>query len=300
VLCSIVSNHTEHAGCPGPDDRREPGHTIENVTTAGTHAYHEQDGMTVTAALAPATQATRMGTNTTATRGSVLGHGDLAASLILIFPLFLAYEVGVMFSSSVNGVDFVTRHVFAAVNHDREHYLLVQLVLAVIFLGYVLHARRRREVAPPTILSVVLEAAIYALTLGSFIVFVMQEVLGFALDGTAAMVIGELGEAVVISLGAGVHEEIVFRLGLMAGGAAVLKWTGTGHTLAVILALLGSACVFSLAHHIGPHGDPFQLGVFVYRALAGAIFGLIFYYRSLAHAVYTHFLYDLYVLVLRS
>ena len=34
--------------------------------------------------------------------------------------------------------------------------------------------------------------------------------------------------------------------------------------------------------------------------LAGVAFGLIFYFRSLAHAVYAHFLYDVYVMVLRS
>ena len=241
-----------------------------------------------------------MRANTTARRRSALGHGDLAASLILIFPLLLAYEVGVMFSSSVNGVVFVTRHVFAAVDRDRERYLLVQLVLALGFLGYVLYMRRRRDFARPAVMSLLLEATIYALTLGTFIVFLMQDVLGFALDGTAAMALGRAGEVVVISLGAGVHEELVFRLGLMAGGTALLAWTGMRHGIAMALSLLGSALVFSLAHHIGPYGDPFQSGVFVYRALAGVIFGLIFYYRSLAHAVYTHFLYDLYVLALRS
>lgn len=241
-----------------------------------------------------------MAANTTARRGSALGHGDLVASLIVIFPLFLAYEVGVMFSSSVNGVDFVTRHVFAVLDRDRERYLLVQLVLALGFLGFVLYVRRRRDFARPQVMTLLLEAAIYALTLGSLIVFLMQDVLGFVLDGAAAMALGEIGEAVVISLGAGVHEELVFRLGLMAGGTALLAWSGVRHGIAMFLALLGSALVFSLAHHIGPHGDPFQAGVFVYRALAGLIFGLIFYFRSLAHAVYTHFLYDLYVLALRS
>ena len=47
-------------------------------------------------------------------------------------------------------------------------------------------------------------------------------------------------------------------------------------------------------------GDEFAVGVFTYRALAGAIFALIFYFRSLSHAVYTHFLYDFYVLVVRG
>lgn len=231
---------------------------------------------------------------------SVLGHGDLATSLILVFPLFLAYEIGVMFSSAINGVDFVTRHVFAAVDHDRDRYLLVQLVMAVAFLGYVLYMRKRRDLSRHIVLPMVLESAIYALTLGSFIVFVMQSLLGVALTIGAELALGQTGEAIVIALGAGVHEEMVFRLGLMAGGAALLKWTGMKHGIAIAVALAVSAVLFSLAHHVGPHGETFQLGVFVYRTLAGFIFGLIFYYRSLAHAVYTHFLYDVYVLVIRA
>lgn len=233
-------------------------------------------------------------------RRSVLGRGDLATSLILIFPLFLAYEIGVIFSSSINGVDFVTRHLFAAVDHDHGRYLLVQVFLAVAFLCYVLYMRKRRELSRDVVLPLVLESAIYALTLGSFIVFVMQNVLGVALDTGEELVLGQTGETIVVALGAGVHEELVFRLGLMAGGAALLQWTGMKHGIAMVIALVASAAIFSLAHHIGPYGEAFQISVFIYRALAGAIFGLIFYYRSLAHAVYTHFLYDVYVLVMHT
>ena len=86
----------------------------------------------------------------------------------------------------------------------------------------------------------------------------------------------------------------------MAGLAAFLRLVGVYHRIAVIAALCVSALLFSFAHHVGPHGDPFALDVFVYRALAGAVFGLVFYFRSLAHAVYTHFLYDVYVLVLSA
>ena len=81
--------------------------------------------------------------------------------------------------------------------------------------------------------------------------------------------------------------------------SALLIRAGLRHTTAMPLALLASALVFSWAHHIGDYGEPFELAAFTYRAIAGGIFGLIFYYRSLAHAVYAHFLYDLYVLVIR-
>jgi hypothetical protein len=239
---------------------------------------------------------------------SVLGRGDLTTSLLLIAPLFLAYEIGVMFSTTINGVDFVTHWIYLSVGSSRANFLLLHLVLAAIYLGWALRARRRRELTTDTVLPMVMESGIYALTLGTFIVFVMQRLLGFAvvafapIFGDAALdqlSLGSTGEAVVISLGAGVHEELVFRLGLMAGGAALLRRLDVRHSLAVALALVGSSLIFSVAHHAGPNGEPFELSVFTYRAMAGGIFGLIFYYRSLAHAVYSHFLYDLYVLVLR-
>ena len=237
---------------------------------------------------------------------SLLGRGDLATSLLMIFPLFLVYEVGVMFSSSVNGADFVTRWVLGAVGYDRTRYLVVHLALAALFVIALIALRRRRRFEPREIAPMLIESSIYALTIGSLLVFAVQGILGLSWGLPASMEarlvafeLGETGEAVIASVGAGVHEELVFRLGLFAGGAAVLAALGVPRTLALIAAGLIAAALFSAAHHIGPLGDPFEIGIFAYRLLAGVVFALLFYYRSLAHAVYTHFLYDLYVLVLR-
>lgn len=225
---------------------------------------------------------------------SPFGHGDLPTSLLLIFPLFLAYQIGVMFSTTVNGVDFVTRWVFAACGYDRELYLIVHGVLAALFLGLLLFLRHRRKFDLGVVPPLLLESVIYALTLGTVIVFVMDRLLGLSVTA-----LDHSSQEIVMSLGAGVHEELVFRLGLMGGGAAALMLAGIGLGPAVAIALAVSAVVFSAAHHAGPLGEPFEQTVFVYRTLAGIAFGLIFYFRSLAHAVYAHFLYDVYVLVLR-
>lgn len=232
-----------------------------------------------------------------------LGHGDLSSSLLYVVPLFLAYELGVIFSPTVNGVDFVTRAMLAAVGNDRVHYLLAHLGLAAAFSVVLVYLRRRRAVPAPTLAALVIESAIYALTLGSFIVLVMEKLLGFSglLAVPGVIELPAAGQAIITSLGAGVHEELVFRLGLMGGGAALLGGVlGLSRPLAVVLAMVGSSLLFSAVHHLGPLGDPFDLQVFTYRALAGAIFGTIFYFRSLAHAVYTHALYDIYVLILRG
>jgi hypothetical protein len=103
----------------------------------------------------------------------------------------------------------------------------------------------------------------------------------------------------VMSCGAGVWEEAVFRL-LILGGLVALGHNvmGLRRPLAIAGALFLSAALFSAAHHIPPNGDPFRIGVFVYRLLAGVAFGLIYWWRGFAVAVYSHAFYDLYVLLL--
>jgi hypothetical protein len=210
------------------------------------------------------------------------GHGDLEASLVLIFPLLLAYEIGVLFAGRVNGADVVTRALYTLVG-SRTIYLLVHAAVALLFLVWIRRGRRwgtlRLEIAAP----VILEAAIYALTLGAVVSLVVDRLLGLGVDASS----------VVSALGAGVHEELVFRLGLLCGIAGALR--GLDRRVAVALALVVSSLLFAAAHHAGIHGEPFTAHAFAFRTLAGCIFGAIFWFRSLAHAVYAHVLYDLVV-----
>ena len=67
--------------------------------------------------------------------------------------------------------------------------------------------------------------------------------------------------------------------------------------IALGIAFVASSLAFSAAHHlIG--GEPFRVGVFTYRFFCGMIFATIYQLRGLGVAVYTHALYDLYVLLL--
>jgi hypothetical protein len=230
--------------------------------------------------------------------GQVLGRGDLGSSLLFVFPLFLVYGVGVLFAPAQNGVDFISRNLFSILGHDRHRYLLVHLGLAAVFVAVLAVLRRRRQYGPGAFVPMFLESAIYALTLGSFILFVMRSLLG--IDPALAAGPSPPGTfaSVILSIGAGVHEELVFRLGVLSGAAALLRLIGMRHTSAVVVAFVVSSALFSAAHHLGALGDPWSLEVFTYRFLAGMLFGAIYYYRSLAHAAWTHALYDLYVLVL--
>ena len=216
--------------------------------------------------------------------GRLTGRGDLGASLVLIFPLLLAYEIGVLFAGRVNGADLVTRAVYSFAG-SRTAYLALYGAIAAGFLLWIRHTRRwdtlRLELAGP----VILEAALYALTLGALVSLVVDRLLGLGLTAPA----------VIAALGAGVHEELVFRLGLIAGLVALTR--RLGHRAAVAIAIAASSLVFAAAHHLGAHGEPWSAHAFAFRAVAGAMFGAIFWFRSLAHAVYAHVLYDLLVAI---
>jgi hypothetical protein len=229
------------------------------------------------------------------------GRGDLVASLVLVFPLYLAYAIGVLFSRTINGVDFVTRHMWAACGGDRGVYLVVHAAIAIGFVVWLRHSRRDRTLSARVVVPVAAEAAIYALSLATLIRLVMTHVLDpvGVLAAVEDVHLGATGDRIVASLGAGVHEELVFRLGLFGGGTWLLVRAGCAPRIALVAALIASSLLFAWAHHVGPHGDPWTRELFTFRALAGVAFGLICWFRSLAHAVYAHALYDVWILVVR-
>jgi hypothetical protein len=213
----------------------------------------------------------------------VFGRGDLIASLVLIVPLFLAYQVGVLFAGSVNGADIVTRALYGALG--RTNYLLASAVAGLAFLLWLRRAGRWSMLRVEIVGPVLLEAAVYALTLGALISLVLERALGLGL-GLGSM---------IDAAGAGVHEELVFRLALFGGLLVLMQRLEIDRRVGLAFALVVSAIVFSWAHHVGAHGEPFTMHAFAYRSLAGVVFGLVCYFRSLAHAVYAHAFYDMLV-----
>jgi hypothetical protein len=211
---------------------------------------------------------------------SATGRGNLEASLVMIAPLLFAYAIGVLFVGRVNGADVVTRAVYGALG--RTTYLLAYATAALLFLLWIRRGQRWGALRLETMAHVVLEAAIYAFTLGTVISLVLDRLLGLGLDGSS----------IVSALGAGVHEELVFRLGICASLAALLRGTGW---IGVLAAFVVSSVLFSAAHHVGAHGEAFTMHACVFRSLAGMVFAAILWFRSFAHAVYAHTIYDLVV-----
>ncbi len=227
---------------------------------------------------------------------------NLLTNLILIFPLLLIYQLGVLVTyPMLNGADFVSGLLFGQLGFTQIQYLMFVAVVTGAFLVCLVALRRQHQPFQTRIVvPIVLESTIYALTMGSLIVLVMTKVFGISPVLSAAIEQQGIVARLVMSLGAGVYEELVFRLGLLGGLAYIGdKVFGWGRWPSLAVALVVSSLAFSAAHHIPPYGDPLKVDIFTFRALAGVFFGLLFSLRGLAVAVYTHALYDVYVLLIR-
>lgn len=104
----------------------------------------------------------------------------------------------------------------------------------------------------------------------------------------------DLPHQVMLSLGAGIYEELFFRVILLSGTAVFfIKVMKLGRKPALILASIISSFLFSAFHYIGPLGDDLTFHSFVFRLLAGIVFAVLYIFRGFGIAVYTHTFYDL-------
>jgi len=102
----------------------------------------------------------------------------------------------------------------------------------------------------------------------------------------------------MLSIGAGIYEELLFRVvlvGLIAWGAA--KLLGWRPLVAGIAATVLGALIFSAFHYIGPYGDRLDVYSFVFRTIAGLFFSGLYLLRGFGITAWTHALYDVFLLL---
>jgi hypothetical protein len=232
-------------------------------------------------------------------------RANLFTSLILVFPLFLLYQLAILVvPDAANGADLITGRLFRVLGGSTEYYLLFNVGLLAIFLALLLVLRGKQQFDLRLFAPVVLESGIYALTMGTAILYVMNAIgINPALHVGAGLPLGVgaakpgLAARIALSVGAGVHEELVFRLILLSGLVVLFeKVAGAGRAISLVAAFVISAVLFSAAHHV-IGGEPFRVGAFTYRFFCGLFFAALFQFRGFAVAVYTHALYDIYVML---
>ncbi len=210
---------------------------------------------------------------------------DVAVSCVLILPLLVAYEIGVLRADIGyrNSAELVWKGLFQGVS-PWVHHLLLLAIAAVAW-----ETTRRRIPTYRLLPVLLLESLLLALLLGPVVGAMVN---GWGLK-PAAPTTGTT--EFLLSLGAGIYEELFFRLLLLAGLHGVLcRALGIDWRMSVASAVLVSATAFSVYHHLGPLGDPWSWGALGFRFVAGIVLGCLFVVRGLAVCVYLHAFYDIF------
>lgn len=230
-------------------------------------------------------------------------------SLTFALPLLALYELlaftlsGHAITGVRNGADVLLKSLFVGLG-GRDGLLVFGALL--LGTGAVLIWRDLRtgaSVEPRVFALMAVESVGYALGFGLLVGMMTGILLGglvLARPAALALQAGDLGFAtqLMISLGAGIYEELLFRV-LLVGALAWLgrKLLGWGTGAAGVFATVIGALIFSGFHYVGPYGDPLELPSFTFRALAGLVFSAMYLTRGFGITAWTHALYDVWLMV---
>ena len=211
-------------------------------------------------------------------------------SAALVFPFLCIYHAGtiVLRTTYINGADALIIRILGSLS---IHSIFGSaLVLAACFTIWQLRARASWKIKPGMLLLYFLESVFWALLLRMAFGWFHAH-LRFAAPGPKRSVAN-----LALYCGAGIYEELVFRLFLLGILIAAFsrifpKQRAAASTAAVVL----GALLFSAFHYLGAAQDSFSVGGFAQRALAGLYFSILFVRRGFGVTAVSHAIYDIIV-----
>lgn len=235
-------------------------------------------------------------------------------SVLFALPLLIGYEALAALLAQPgaelrNGADVLLRSAFTAAAGPYGNAIFMG---AIILLGTAIVVRDLRRtkdrIRGRVFVGMLAESAALAGLFGVVIGLTTAKLLGamHALviqGGQGAAPGGALAQMswptrLMLSLGAGLYEELFFRVllvtGLAAGARVVL---GVSRRTAGVFAAVVGAFIFAAFHYIGPYGDQFQLQSFTFRMLSGLAFSGLYLVRGFGITAWTHALYDSFLLL---
>lgn len=221
------------------------------------------------------------------------------ASLAFVIPLLTLYEAGVLLLGSGNvrnGADVWLRTLLDKLGFS--HYFLLPALTICILLAWHHATGDRWQLSAGVLYAMAVECVLLALLLLG-IARLQVDLLNSAAP-VGAVPLQQLGaprfsilNRIVGFCGAGIYEEVLFRLMLLPPLFGLLTAIGVSRPWRIVSGVVATSAVFAAAHHIGSQGEPFAWFPFVFRFIAGAVFALLFVYRGFGIAAGTHALYDI-------
>lgn len=216
------------------------------------------------------------------------------ASLVFVTPLLVVYEAGVLVLGPEqvrNGADVWLRQLLDFVGFG-QYFLLPSLTVSALLAWHYL-TREPWRLSRGLLSGMAAECVALAVCLR-----LLLHVQGMVFPQWAALLTASVGPVVgraMSFLGAGIYEELLFRLMLLTPMTWGLRRLGAKPATGCVAAVVITSLLFAAAHHVGPGGYRFIWFDFIFRFLAGVFFSILFLYRGFGIAAGAHAGYDILV-----
>ncbi len=222
-------------------------------------------------------------------------------SLCFVAPLLVVYEFGMIRlgpEAMRNGADIWLRNLLATLGFG-EYFVLPGLTCALL-LGWHHLTRQTWRFHRDVLSGMVCESVL----LGSGLVIMARL---YAQLASGAPLVSQAATAAVGGphrfshllsfVGAGIYEEMLFRLLLLSLMIFVCRRIGADIVSATVVGIVATSILFASAHYriFFEMGDNFTWCSFVFRLGAGSLFSILFLRRGFGIAVGTHAAYDILV-----
>jgi membrane protease YdiL (CAAX protease family) len=168
----------------------------------------------------------------------------------------------------------------------------------VLLIGIFILSRERAKLASlkfKYLPILILESVAYAIIVAYISSLLTNVLLNFSTSNTISGL--TYLQKLALSLGAGLYEELFFRVLLVSLFILIFnKIFTTKRWASVTVAVVLSAFFFSAVHYTGTMGDFFTIHSFLYRFIFGLILSGIYVVRGFGVAAWTHALYDVLVI----
>ena len=217
---------------------------------------------------------------------------SLFYSLIITFPLFIFYEIGIfyMFQANIpyskNGADVLIEE-FINMLGLNGYYVASSILFIVFFL--ILYFQRKNfktfKISSKYLSLMIMESFLYAVLL----VLLLQNI--YLSQGVNMNNLNNF----ILSIGAGLYEELIFRFFLLFFlSKSFIFIFKMKEFSSLLLSIIASSVLFSLFHYIGQ--ESFNSYTFTIRFIAGIYLSSIYINRGFGIVALTHAFYDLFVI----
>jgi len=216
-------------------------------------------------------------------------------SLIFISPLLLVYEAGLIVlgpHAVRNGAEAWLRYLLDAIGFG-QYFLLPALTLSAL-LGWHHTTHQPWRIPRGVFWGMAVESVLLAACLRGILQLqgLLLQVNGPAVDSSHPLI--QFVKTGISYLGAGIYEELLFRMLLLSLAVWALRWLRVPHAVQWLLAVLVTSLLFSAAHYVGGR-EAIAWFSFSFRFIAGVFFATLYLYRGFGIAAGAHAGYDILV-----